>query len=247
MQMRGGGRPAAAVEAVIFDWGGVISRRPSGATRRALERRLGLEPGRLGDFFGGDDWLLHSTGLQGEAEFWERVCAGFPVAPDRELAATTWRHIFVEPPVRSGLVAILRELRGRVRVGLLSNAGTSLRKIASPLLGSFDDVVISAEVGCHKPDREIFDLALSRLGTEPNATLFVDDLSHNVAAARELGIRAHRFWTPGRLRRWLVAQGVLAGITPEPPRSAELLNPPKTVPGDTVLFGSMRGIQGGER
>jgi putative hydrolase of the HAD superfamily len=209
MQMLPGSQKARLVEAVIFDWGGVFTRRPPGATRRALEKRLGLEPSGLGAFFRGDDWLLHSTGRQAEKEFWERVCAGFPTVPDGLLAARVWEHIFVQPTVRPQLVGIVASLHGRFKVGLLSNAGTELRGRLAPVLAHFDEVVISAEVGCHKPDSEIFELALARLAVKPAATLFVDDYAHNVAAARELGIRAHRFRTPAGLHRWLALQGVL--------------------------------------
>ena len=72
----------------------------------------------------------------------------------------------------------------------------------------FDDVVISAEVGCRKPDPEIFQLALTRLGVRAEETLFIDDFAHNVAAARELGFRTHRFRTPGRLIGALARQGL---------------------------------------
>jgi putative hydrolase of the HAD superfamily len=209
MQMLARRQIAPPVEAVIFDWGGVFTRRPPGATRRALERRLGLEPGGLGAFFSGEDWLLHSTGRQAEKEFWERVCAGFPVVPDVRLADSVWEHLFVHPTLRAELVTFAACLHGRFKVGLLSNAGTGLRPRLAPVLDHFDDLVISAEVGCHKPDAEIFEMALARLAVEPDATLFVDDYAHNVAAARELGIRAHRFRTPAALRAWFARQGVL--------------------------------------
>ena len=193
---------------VILDWGGVFTRRSPGPTRRALERRLGLEPGGLGAFFREEDWLLLSTGRQTETEFRRRVCAGFPLPPDEILGDRLWRHLFDDAPRRLALVRILEQLAGRVRLGLLSNAGPSLRQGITPLLPLFDDVVISAEVGCRKPDPEIYQLALGRLGVEAEETLFIDDFAHNVAAARELGIRAHRFRSPGRLIEALARHGL---------------------------------------
>ena len=193
---------------VILDWGGVFTRRPPGPTRRALERRLGLAPGGLGAFFREEDWLLHSTGRQTEAEFRCRVCAAFPLPPDAILGDRLWRHLFDDAPRRLTMVRILEQLTGRVRLGLLSNAGPSLREGISPLLPLFDDVVISAEVGCRKPDPEIYQLALGRLGVEAEETLFIDDFAHNVAAARKLGIRAHRFRSPGRLIEALARHGL---------------------------------------
>ncbi len=197
--------PVPPISTVIFDWGGVLSHLPPGSRRRALERRLGLEPGMLGAFFREDDWVLFSTGRQGEDEFRSRVMAGFPRPPEPALATQVWEHIFPTQltRVRPGVVAVLHGLQGRVRIGLLTNAGPALRQLIAPFSGLFDDVVISAEVGCRKPEPEIFELALRRLRARPEETFFVDDFRHNVEAARELGIRGHRFTTPGRLRRAL--------------------------------------------
>jgi putative hydrolase of the HAD superfamily len=50
--------------------------------------------------------------------------------------------------------------------------------------------VISGEVGLHKPQPEIYLLACERLGVEPAAAVFVDDLRENCAGAEEVGMTA---------------------------------------------------------
>jgi epoxide hydrolase-like predicted phosphatase len=52
----------------------------------------------------------------------------------------------------------------------------------------FDSVVISGEVGMRKPDREIFELALDRIGLPPQECVFVDDMPRNIAAAVHVGL-----------------------------------------------------------
>jgi putative hydrolase of the HAD superfamily len=54
----------------------------------------------------------------------------------------------------------------------------------------FDAVVISAEVGLHKPQPEIFLLAAERLGVKPESCVFVDDLRENCAGAEAVGMTA---------------------------------------------------------
>jgi putative hydrolase of the HAD superfamily len=56
-------------------------------------------------------------------------------------------------------------------------------------------VVDSAFVGLRKPEPEIFELAVDRIGGGISAAdcLFVDDVEHNIAAARELGMIAVHF------------------------------------------------------
>jgi putative hydrolase of the HAD superfamily len=60
-------------------------------------------------------------------------------------------------------------------------------------------VVDSAFVGIRKPEPEIYELTLERLGgVAPEAALFVDDVDVNCEAARRLGMHAVRFRDSGQ-------------------------------------------------
>lgn len=92
---------------------------------------------------------------------------------------------FVHAPAMSGLV--LRARRAGLRTGLLSNSwGNEYPREGWDEM--FDAIVISGEVGMRKPEPEIFAHVLELLGLTAGETVFVDDLDHNVTAARELGI-----------------------------------------------------------
>ena len=54
----------------------------------------------------------------------------------------------------------------------------------------FDVVVDSAFVGTRKPEPQIYEITLERLGVRPDAALLVDDIELNCAAARQLGMAA---------------------------------------------------------
>jgi HAD superfamily hydrolase (TIGR01509 family) len=54
----------------------------------------------------------------------------------------------------------------------------------------FDGVVISAEVGMHKPQPEIFALGAERAGVAPEECVFVDDLRENCEGAEAVGMIA---------------------------------------------------------
>jgi HAD superfamily hydrolase (TIGR01509 family) len=56
-------------------------------------------------------------------------------------------------------------------------------------------VVDSAFVGSRKPERQIYELTLERLGVVAHATVFIDDLELNCEAARNLGMHAVHFQT----------------------------------------------------
>jgi putative hydrolase of the HAD superfamily len=50
--------------------------------------------------------------------------------------------------------------------------------------------VISAEVGLHKPQPEIYLLAADRVGVAPERCVFVDDLRENCEGAETVGMTA---------------------------------------------------------
>jgi putative hydrolase of the HAD superfamily len=78
-----------------------------------------------------------------------------------------------------------------MRMGLISNWDSSLESIINGVgLGAYFDVIISsAVVGLHKPQPEIFRLALSRAGVSPGDALHVGDhLQADVGGAAAVGI-----------------------------------------------------------
>ena len=86
------------------------------------------------------------------------------------------------------LAAVAAARAAGVRTGLISNSwglGIYDRLDSTEL---FDAVVISGEVGLHKPQPEIYLLACERLGVEPAAAVFVDDLRENCAGAEAVGM-----------------------------------------------------------
>jgi putative hydrolase of the HAD superfamily len=93
------------------------------------------------------------------------------------------------PEVHAGLDALRQ--RG-MRIGVLSNAPSDLpvfleRLGITPLL---DFTVVSAVEGVKKPDRRIFDIALSRAGVEPAAALHVGDMYvEDILGGRAAGLR----------------------------------------------------------
>ena len=90
----------------------------------------------------------------------------------------------------------MRGLRDRgYRMALLTNnvrEWEPLWRAMLPVDEIFAVIVDSAFVGLRKPEPEIYELALERIGGGIGAAdcLFVDDVEHNVIAAREMGMAA---------------------------------------------------------
>jgi epoxide hydrolase-like predicted phosphatase len=186
----------ADIEAIIFDFGGVMVPFSQMDSLRKQEARLGLEPGGLSEMlWRSPDWRLAEVGAITDEEYWQRIGAGLGLHTP-EAIRDFQQDLFHDARTDQRMADLVRGLRGRYRTGLLSNASDVLPRLLRErygLDGLFDVEVISALVGLAKPDPAIYQLALERLGTAPEATVFVDDYEPNVASAAELGIRAIHF------------------------------------------------------
>ncbi|TDM51401.1 HAD family hydrolase [Aliivibrio fischeri] len=57
----------------------------------------------------------------------------------------------------------------------------------------FDGTIVSAEVGCLKPQPEIFHCLLNEYNLHASDSVFIDDMPHNVEGAKLLGFSAIQF------------------------------------------------------
>ena len=96
-----------------------------------------------------------------------------------------------------GALDAVREFRARgVRLALLTNGGAEAQRAKVErfgLDGLFDTVLIEGELGVGKPERQVFELALERLGASPgDAWMVGDNLEADVGGAQSAGI--HAIW-----------------------------------------------------
>jgi FMN phosphatase YigB (HAD superfamily) len=71
------------------------------------------------------------------------------------------------------------------------------------------DAALSYKLGCRKPEPAIYRAAVKMAGVKPRHSLFIDDLSKNVSAAKQLGWNALRFTTAEALEADFKRFGVL--------------------------------------
>ena len=91
------------------------------------------------------------------------------------------------------IIEVLKEIKAAgIKLCLISNADIIdvMYWKESPLCHLFDDVVFSYEVGCVKPDKEIYDIALLKMKTTSDKCLFIGDGgSDELKGAKQLGIK----------------------------------------------------------
>jgi putative hydrolase of the HAD superfamily len=89
------------------------------------------------------------------------------------------------------LEAVRQAGEAGICTGLISNSwGAGLSYDMSLLDELFEAIVISGDVGMHKPEPAIYMLGAERLGLRPEECVFVDDLRENCQGAEEVGMTA---------------------------------------------------------
>jgi len=93
-------------------------------------------------------------------------------------------------PEEEMIEALRRARAAGLKTGLISNSWGRGRYDRDSFSELFDGVVISGEVGLHKPQPEIFRLGAERVGLTPEQCVFVDDLVENCEGAEAVGMTA---------------------------------------------------------
>ncbi len=194
------------IEAVIFDYGGVLSTTPFAGIAE-FERKMGYPEKSLSQLLFGKgaspqgptdeipdhDWHLLETGRLTLDEFHERLVARSEAALGRPLDLGIYAQFLRElgVGVHWMMVHRVRELRAEgYRTAILTNNIREWGPVwrATIPIELFDIVVDSCEVGLRKPDPAIFRLTCERLGVRPEAAVLLDDSPAHVAAAQKVGL-----------------------------------------------------------
>jgi putative hydrolase of the HAD superfamily len=188
------------VRGIIFDFGNVISSFDVEKFLGRLHGWSGVPVDDLRDRIYASG--LHSRYERGEVsseEFHRRVARIAGTRVSAEEFAEGFTDIFTPIESTHGLI---RALKGRYRLGLLSNTNEwhfrrYIRNI--PVFPLFDAVTLSFEVGALKPDPEIYLDALRKISLPPEACVFIDDIPEYADGAAGVGIRGIRYTGPAEL------------------------------------------------
>lgn len=188
------------IQAVIWDFGGVITTSPFEAFNR-YEAERGLPT----------DFIRSVNARNGDNNAWARLERSEVTADEFDaLFAEEARALGQDVPgkavlsllsgaVRPRVVDALRTCKSRAKVGCITNnapvgkgAGMSndeskAAQVAG-VLSLFDHVIESSKVGIRKPDPRIYALMCEALEVEPSRCVYLDDLGINLKPARAMGM-----------------------------------------------------------
>ncbi|MEM9465052.1 MAG: HAD-IA family hydrolase [Actinomycetota bacterium] len=198
------------IQAVLFDFGGVILSSPFEAFNR-YETEVGLPLDTIRRINATDPdtnaWARFERGELSTSAFVEVFEAearalGFAVDGSRVIAS-------LRGVIRPAMVEALRRCSAEFKTAMLTNNfkppgeesgteamvdgdGASLVEIHE----LFDEIVESSVVGVRKPEPRFYEIACQRLGVEPSECVFLDDLGINLKPAKAMGMQTIKVVDP---------------------------------------------------
>ncbi len=206
------------IQAIIFDWGGVLAEDPAPGLVSYCANALGVSVKQyvtafniyLNDF---------QTGRVTEQQFWMNMtthlnaCLGEAGRRSRvpmPKANSLWSDAFgAAYRPRQELFSLVRQLRkAGCKTALLSNTEKpAVEFFNRQNYNIFDVIVFSCLEGIKKPQKEIYELTLDRLGTSAEKTLFIDDRQDYIDGAKQAGLATILFKNVEQLEKDLVGFG----------------------------------------
>jgi putative hydrolase of the HAD superfamily len=185
------------LEAVIWDFGGVLTSSPFEAFAR-FETERGLP-----------NDIIRRTNA---ANHFENAWAKFERA---EIDLDTFDELFAEESralgaevrgkdvlpllygtLRPEMVEALRIIKQNCKTGCITNnlpanaigSASGRTLYVAEVMALFDHVIESAKIGLRKPDPKIYRMMTDALGVDPVRCVYLDDLGVNLKPAREMGM-----------------------------------------------------------
>jgi epoxide hydrolase-like predicted phosphatase len=206
-----------AIEAVIFDVGGVLSlgkdlgqiKKRKDGVHEKIAKKLNISLDQWFDALG-EKYNQVIAGRISEKEFISGISKTFNVFPNliKNLFLKGYKDNYRQ---NLPLYHFAFKLKKKgYKIAILSDQHPLSKKVLIPKekIKHFNPVIISCDVGFKKPDPRIYTLILKRLKLKPKQVVFIDNQSWNLPPARKLGIKTILFKTNKQLFKQLTKLGV---------------------------------------
>ncbi|WP_441239061.1 HAD-IA family hydrolase [Bradyrhizobium sp. 930_D9_N1_4] len=186
-----------AIEAVIFDFGGVLTSSPFEAfARYETERGLPVDIIRRTNAANHleNAWAKFER-AEVDIETFDKLFAGESRALGAEVRGRDVLPL-LRGDLRPEMVEALKRIKAQFKTGCITNnlpanaigSATGRSLYVAEVMVLFDHVIESAKIGLRKPDPRIYQLMVETLKVDPNNCVYLDDLGVNLKPAREMGM-----------------------------------------------------------
>ncbi len=184
-------------EAVIWDFGGVLTSSPFEAFAR-FEAERGLPADIIRRTNAANHlenaWAKFER-AEVDIETFDRLFAAESLALGAEVRGRDVLPLLAGD-LRPEMVEALRRIKAKLKTGCITNnlpanaigsAGGRTLYIAE-VMALFDHIIESAKIGLRKPDPQIYRMMVEALAVDPKRCIYLDDLGINLKPAREMGM-----------------------------------------------------------
>ena len=185
------------LEAVIWDFGGVLTSSPFEAFAR-FETERGLPADIIRRTNAANHlenaWAKFER-AEVDVEAFDRLFAAESLTLGAEVRGRDVLPL-LSGDLRPEMVEALKRIKTRFKTGCITNnlpanaigsAGGRTLYIAEVMM-LFDHVIESAKIGLRKPDPRIYQMMVEALGVDPKRCVYLDDLGVNLKPARAMGM-----------------------------------------------------------
>lgn len=188
-----------SIDAIIFDFGGVLINIDYQATINAFEKLGGNDFNTL--YTQANQSHLFDrleTGEISPQHFINQLLELLPPSTPPKKVVHAWNTMILDIPLSA--IELLDSLKNKYKLYLLSNTNQihidkaliELSKVTNrPLDDFFDKVYLSHEVKLRKPNTSIFEFVITDQNLEPEKTLFIDDSIQHIKGAEKVGLKTY--------------------------------------------------------
>ena len=192
------------IQAVIFDWGGVLINDPKPVLMRYCAQALDVSEQIFTEVF--DKCILDfQIDSINEQTFWRQICKNLnrPEPTQNSLWGDAFRAAYSPRPEVFSFAAELHN-KG-YKTALLSNTEVPAMQFIQQLdYDMFDEMVFSCAEGAVKPEKKIYEIAVGKLDLPPEQVVLIDDKAEFVNGARQAGLKGIVFKNIKQVKNELV-------------------------------------------
>jgi HAD superfamily hydrolase (TIGR01509 family) len=197
-------------KAIGFDWNGVLFGTPGSVFSQGAADVIGVDIVTFRRAYFENNHLVNKEGASKEV-FWAAVLEDLRMS-EKLSVLLNYLNSIPKGRINDDVVEVVKLLKeAGLKLGLVSNetieGGERIKQ--TEVAKYFDEILISSEVGFMKPQKELFDMLLSKLEVLPEELVFVDDAEKSLEKSGEIGFTPVLFRNSEELIKSLSELGIL--------------------------------------
>ena len=191
------------IKAIMFDLGGVMLKNKVEAVYKRLSKKLNVDFDSFKKLQKNHKNEMLSGKISAK-DFAEIIKNHFNLKVN---VLEKWKEGYFEVmPVNNELIEFVEELKKNYVVGIISNVPELHAQINKErgVFSHFEPALISCDIGLVKPQKEIFELALEKLGLKAEECIFIDDRTEHLDVPKKMGFKTINYKNNKQLKKELL-------------------------------------------